>query len=217
MPFTVYEHPAIRFLLHDEFIPTSPPTTFLANRPVLLVDRTSELAQRSNATSYVRLSRDETGQGFISFSRQSWPSDVALSQTDTPITFVDPIQDVALLTSTSVQSLTPTNHLFTTWPLLTDVNRDWLQTFRLAGYQFRPDPVQPNQTSGGLVLCNRKRHNRPPPATDTAQYAMLVTGNIELLGYAPPLPLDNNLFQGKLYWQANTDLSQNMNHCLLLM
>jgi hypothetical protein len=86
LPFSIYAHPSARLLLYDQFRETGigsiPP---LSNRPLTFVDPKAALhipLHEVRSSSYVWLTRSQTGEGTVYVSRQQPPANFTL----TPVT-----------------------------------------------------------------------------------------------------------------------------------
>lgn len=300
LPFSMYEHPATRFLLYDAYSPAPPDAVPAFTRPAVLVLPNQNLARRTNASSDVLLTRTPQGQGLIYFSSQPRDANLALKPVTTPsYKFYQPYTGAVLATLSHVQSLTPTLEMFAPPARLVPVNRTWQQSFLLTGYQLTPEIVRPGETVSvdlfwklltldnypsydirvdvvnnlgqvisqsqfsnkglfswrwpGAIASSRHLvfigpespsgpylvqaqliiHDEPQwldgiPSGDVLPLGLfyVVTGDqdprippkqvratfansINLLGYAPPLPLGNNIFRGKLFWQITTPITRN--------
>jgi hypothetical protein len=299
MPYTLYEHPAVRFLLHDRFQETSQPPMPAVARPGLIVAPSELLARRSNSDSYVWLTRDQTGSEMAYIPLQSWNYvDIPLANSP-PIPFTVPVTSTTLATLTPIESTAPLASLFATWPDFIPLNFDWQGKLKLMGYQVVPEDVlpgysldvrlfwqllqidtdwnydvvvevrdvqgQPVSTStfsmrelfnwrqagtavsaqylffispelpagpyiiyfhierpdgeiipvevngqpvaeatlGLFYIRTEEADPRQPPAPMQASFG---DNNLTLTGYAPPLPLGNNVYRGKIYWRAQSGI-----------
>jgi hypothetical protein len=149
LPFSLYAHPSARLLLYDQFRETGigsiPP---LSNRPLTFVDPKAALhipLHEVRSSSYVWLTRSQTGEGTVYVSRQQPPANFTLTPVSETYPFVNARTGDLIALLTPIDSIEPALPLFMQWPDLHPVNYNWDNQFQLVDYQISPNPARPEQ------------------------------------------------------------------------
>ncbi|MCB0207780.1 MAG: hypothetical protein KDJ52_00535 [Anaerolineae bacterium] len=164
LPFYLYEHPSVRFMLFDDFQEVSEPPPVVADRGVMLV---REPEQQPSAM--VWLTRDATGQGLAYVTRPQ-PPDVfsALKPTGPPVKLRNPADTDTIALFTPYASLQPLSPQLTDWQSIAHIAYNFGDEVELFGYEIWPSVVQPGQ-SPVLNLYWQSVVGQPYPRTQFVQ------------------------------------------------
>ncbi|MCB0194257.1 MAG: phospholipid carrier-dependent glycosyltransferase [Anaerolineae bacterium] len=164
LPFYLYEHPSVRFMLFDDFKEVSEPPPVTADRGVVLV---REPEQQPSAM--VWLTRDASGQG-LAYVMRPQPPDVfsTLTPTGPAVELRNPADTDTIALFTPYESLKPLSAQLTDWPSTAHVDYNFGDEVRLSGYEIWPSVVQPGQ-SPVLNLYWQSLVGQPYPRTQFVQ------------------------------------------------
>jgi hypothetical protein len=165
IPFPMYIHPTVRFLLQNEFREVDTPPALSPKRPAIFVDIPEMVdlpLTMTHYASYVWLTRDPSGQGLIYVLRPHQVADLAaLSPTGDAVPFQNSRSGGVFANLKPVKSVEPllglANRHFTH-----PVDYQWAGQVRLVGFEFMPELATPGQ-SPALNLYWESLTNQPFP------------------------------------------------------
>ncbi|MCB9076613.1 MAG: glycosyltransferase family 39 protein [Anaerolineaceae bacterium] len=164
LPFYLYEHPTMRFMLFDDFKEVTDPPLVNADRSVVLVREPEQ-----PPSALIWLTRDETGQG-LAYVTRPLPPDAftALTPTGPPVKLRTPADTDTIALLTPYQSLRPLLAQLTDWSSVPHIDYTFDDEVRLFGYEIWPPLVQPGQ-SPLLNLYWQSLIGQPYPRTQFVQ------------------------------------------------
>lgn len=164
LPFYLYEHPTVRFMLFETFKEVTEPPPVEADRPLVLV---REPEQQPSAM--VWLTRDEAGQDLAYVTRPQPPDAfAALTPTGPPVELRNPADTDTIALFTPYESIGPLQPQLTDWQSPAQVDFNFGDEVRLFGYDIWPPLVQPGQ-SPVLTLYWQSLARQPYPRTQFVQ------------------------------------------------
>lgn len=164
LPFYLYEHPSVRFMLFDDFQEVAEPPSVETGRSVVLVRE-----PKQPPSALVWLTRDEAGQGLAYIARPLPPDAfTALTPTGPPVELRNPADTDTIALFTPYESLQPLSAQLTAWPSVAQVDYNFDEEVRLFGYEVWPPLVQPGQ-SPVLNLYWQSLAQQPYPRTQFVQ------------------------------------------------